>query len=104
MAPVGVEALSQGWSLRHPGRRWKWPHPPVVAPTWKRGIIVFALLKDTATEVQLLIRNEHVSAVEIRKDDQSLIVYLQGGQVLHLTHDQSKQYLSHIKNNMHAVP
>jgi hypothetical protein len=65
---------------------------------------VFALLKDSATEVQLLIRNEHVSAVEIRKEDQSLTVYLTGGQVLHLTHDQSKQYLNHIKSNMHAVP
>jgi hypothetical protein len=69
-----------------------------------KGVIVFALLKDNATEVQMLIRNEHVSAIEIRKDDQSVIVYLMGGQVLHLTHDQSKQYLNHIKNNMQAVP
>jgi hypothetical protein len=64
----------------------------------------FALLKDSATEVQLLLRNDHVSAVEIKKEDQSLVVYLLGGQTLHLTHEQSKQFLHHIKTHMHVAP
>ena len=62
----------------------------------------FALLKDPATEVQLLVRTEHVSAVEIKKEDQSVAVHLLGGQTLHLTHEQSKQYVHHIKTHMHA--
>jgi hypothetical protein len=66
--------------------------------------MTFALLKDAATEVQMLIRNDHVSAVEIKKEDQSVTVYLVGGQTLHLTHDQSKQYVHHIKTHMHPAP
>ncbi len=62
----------------------------------------FALLKDAATEVQLMVRNDHVSAVEIKKDDQSVTVYLVGGQILHLTHEQSRQYVHHVKSHMHA--
>ena len=64
----------------------------------------FALLKDPATEVQFLVRNDHVSAVEIKKEDQSVTVYLVGGQTLHLTHEQSKQYVQHIKAHMHTTP
>jgi hypothetical protein len=61
----------------------------------------FALLKDPVTDVQLLIRNDHVSAVEINKDHQSVLVQLVGGQTLHLTHEQSKQFVQHIKAHMH---
>ena len=60
----------------------------------------FALLKDPATEVQLLVRNDHVSAVEIKKDDQAVVIHLVSGQALHLTHEQSKQFVHHIKNHM----
>jgi hypothetical protein len=28
-------------------------------------------------------------------------LYLRGGQTLHLTHEQSKQYVHHIKNHSH---
>ena len=66
--------------------------------------MVFALLKDPTTDVQILIRDEHVSAVEIRKDDGAITIYLLGGQVLNLSHEHSKQYVQHIKANMHAVP
>lgn len=62
----------------------------------------FALLRDSATEIQLLIRNDHVSAVEIKKDDQAVVVHLVSGQALHLTHEQSKQFVQHIKKHMHA--
>lgn len=61
----------------------------------------FALLQDPATETQLLVRNDHVSAVEIKKEDEAVVVHLLGGQTLHLTHEQSKQFVRHIKTHMH---
>jgi hypothetical protein len=64
--------------------------------------MTFAVVKDSATDVQLMVRNEHVSAVEIKKEDQSVSIHLMGGQTLHLTHEQSKQYVHHIKSHMHA--
>jgi hypothetical protein len=60
----------------------------------------FILLKDAATEVQLLIRSEHISAVEIKKEDQAVIVHLLGGQPLHLSHEQSRQFVHHVKQHM----
>jgi hypothetical protein len=64
----------------------------------------FALLKDPATEVQLLIRNDHVSAVEIsREGHHAAVVYLLGGQTLRLSHEQSKQFVQHIKTHMHPT-
>jgi hypothetical protein len=63
----------------------------------------FVVLKDPATDVQLMIRNDHVSAVEIQKDDKSVTVYLVGGKELHLTHEQSKQFLHHVKTHMHPA-
>jgi hypothetical protein len=63
----------------------------------------FALLKDAAAELQLLIRNDHVSAVEIKKDDQTVIVYLVGGQTIPLTHEQSAQFIHHIKTHFHPA-
>jgi hypothetical protein len=63
----------------------------------------FALLKDTASDDQLLVRNDHVSAVEIKKEDHSITVFLIGGQTLHLTHEQSKQFVHHIKAHMHTA-
>jgi hypothetical protein len=66
--------------------------------------MTFALLKDPTNDTQLLVRDDHVSAVEVKKDEQSVAVYLVGGQVLHLTHEQSKQYVQHIKAQMHPLP
>jgi hypothetical protein len=63
----------------------------------------FILLKDPATEVQLLIRNEHISAVEVKKEDQSVILYLLGGQTLALTHEQSRQFIHHVKIHMRTA-
>ena len=63
----------------------------------------FALLRDPAADVQTLIRNDHVSAVEIKKEDQSIVVHLLGGQTLHLTHEQSRQFIHHLKAHMHPV-
>jgi hypothetical protein len=64
----------------------------------------FALVKDPTTEVQFLIRNDHISAVEVKKEDEAVVVYLLGGQVIPLTHEQSRQFLHHIKTHMHPIP
>ena len=61
----------------------------------------FVLLKDSATDEQLLIPNEHVSAVQVKKEYESVTVYLVGGQTLHLTHEQSKQFVHHLKAHLH---
>ena len=61
----------------------------------------FLLLKDPGTDEQLLLRNEHVSAVEIKKEDRSVTVHLVGGQTLHLSHEQSRQFVHHVKTHMH---
>jgi hypothetical protein len=63
----------------------------------------FIFLRDPSVDVQLLIRNDHVSAVEIKKEDQAVLVYLVGGQTLHLTHEQSRQFVHHIKSHMQAA-
>jgi hypothetical protein len=63
----------------------------------------FALLRDTPSDTQMLVRSDHVSAVEIKKEDQSITVHLLGGQTLHLTHEQSKQFVHHIKSHMHPT-
>jgi hypothetical protein len=64
----------------------------------------FALLRDDAADTQLLIRNDHVSAVEVKKGDQAVTVHLVGGQTLHLTHEQSKQFVHHVKEHMQPAP
>jgi hypothetical protein len=63
----------------------------------------FVLLKDPMSDEQLLIRNDHVSAVEVKKDDESVTVHLLGGQTMHLTHEQSKQFVHHVKTHMHPA-
>jgi hypothetical protein len=64
----------------------------------------FVLLKDPGTEAQVMVRNEHVSAVEINKEDQAVTIHLMGGQTLQLTHEQSRQFVHHIKSHMHQGP
>jgi hypothetical protein len=66
----------------------------------REGIMNFMLLKDAKTEVQYLVRYEHISAAEIKKGDESVIVYLAGGHMIHLTHDQSKQFVHSVKSHM----
>ena len=63
----------------------------------------FVLLKDAPSDTQVLVRNEHVSAVEIKKEDQAVLIYLVGGQTLHLTHEQSRQFVHHLKTHMTAA-
>jgi hypothetical protein len=60
----------------------------------------FILLKDPKTELQYLIRNEHISAAEIKKADESVVLYLLGGQSIQLAHEPAKQFVQHVKANM----
>ena len=61
----------------------------------------FVLLKDPNSDVQHLIRNDHISAVEIHKADESVVLYLVGGQTIHLAHEPAKQLIQHVKTHMH---
>lgn len=63
----------------------------------------FMLLKDTKTEVQYLIRSDHISAAEVKKGEEAVVIYLVGGQVLHLSHEQSKQFIHYVKDHMHPA-
>ena len=63
----------------------------------------FALLRDPVSDEQILIRNDHVSAVEVKKEDESVTVHLVGGQTFHLTHEQSKQFVHHVKTHLHPA-
>ena len=63
----------------------------------------FVVLTDPTSDEQLMIRNDHVSAVEIKKDDEAVTVHLAGGQTLRLTHEQARQFVHHVKTHMHPV-
>jgi len=63
----------------------------------------FILLNDSGSQSQRLLRNMHISAVEVSKADQSVTVFLLGGQEVRLTHEESKQFLAHIKAHLHTT-
>jgi hypothetical protein len=63
----------------------------------------FIFLNDPVSQRQRLIRNDHLSAVEVSKTDESVTLYLLGGQEIHLTHDESKQFIQHVKAHMHPA-
>ncbi len=60
----------------------------------------FILLNDKASTREHLIRGEHVSAVEVRKQDRAVTVYLVGGQTLQLSPEESREFLHHF-HKMH---
>ncbi len=110
--PRGARAGDQaGTPLFTPGTPFALTPPlgdrviPKHFPNTNGGTLMsFALLKDPVSEVQLLVRNDHVSAVEVDKEERSVTVHLLGGQSLRLTHEQSRQFLHHIKTHMHPAP
>jgi hypothetical protein len=63
----------------------------------------FILLNDPASQQQRLIRNDHISAVELSKADEIVTLYLLGGKELRLTREESKQFVRHVKEHMHPV-
>jgi hypothetical protein len=63
----------------------------------------FILLNDEAGQYQRLIRNDHISAAMINKADHSVTLFLIGGQEIHLSHEESKQFVHHTKATMHPT-
>jgi hypothetical protein len=62
----------------------------------------FILLNDPAGQRQQLIRADHISAIQVSKADRLVTVYLVGGQELHLTHEESKQFVHWTKAHMQS--
>jgi hypothetical protein len=63
--------------------------------------MTFVLLNDPTNQRQRLIRYDHVSAVDVSKSDESVTLYLVGGQEVHLSHEESKQFVQHVKAHLH---
>ncbi|MFL5242910.1 MAG: hypothetical protein ACJ8FY_12445 [Gemmataceae bacterium] len=64
--------------------------------------MTYYLLNDPASQRQRLVRDDHISSVEINKTDQVITLVLIGGQEIRLTHEESKQFMHHIKSHMPA--
>jgi hypothetical protein len=60
----------------------------------------YILLNDPASQRQQLIRADHISAIQVNKVDRSITLVLLGGQELHLTHEESKQFMHWTKSHM----
>jgi hypothetical protein len=63
----------------------------------------FVLLNDPASQRQQLIRADHISAIQVSKADRSVTLLLLGGQELHLTHEESKQFVHWTKAHMQTA-
>jgi hypothetical protein len=61
----------------------------------------FILVNDPGSHSQRLIRSEHISVIEVSKTDESVTLLLTGGQEVHLSHEESKQLVHHVKQHMH---
>jgi hypothetical protein len=59
----------------------------------------FIFLNDPGSQQQRLVRHDHISAVTINKSDQSIALLMLGGQEIHLTREESKQFFLHIKSH-----
>jgi hypothetical protein len=66
--------------------------------------MTYYLLKDPVNHHQRLIRDDHVSAVEINNEDHAVTLMLLGGQNIKLTAEESKQFIKAIKSHMPGGP
>jgi uncharacterized membrane protein YvbJ len=66
--------------------------------------LTYYLLKDPANHHQRLIRDDHISAVEINNEDHVVTLMLLGGQNVKLTPEESKQFIKAIKAHMPSSP
>jgi hypothetical protein len=66
--------------------------------------MTYYLLKDPANHHQKLIRDDHVSVVEISNDDRIVTLLLLGGQNVKLTVEESKQFIKAIKSHLPSSP
>ena len=60
----------------------------------------FVLLNDPGSGRQQLIRADHISAIQVNKSDRAITLVMLGGQELHLTKEESKQFLHWTKSHM----
>ncbi len=60
----------------------------------------FVLLNDPGSQRQQLIRADHISAIQVNKSDRAITLVMLGGQELHLTKEESKQFLHWTKSHM----
>ncbi len=60
----------------------------------------FILLNDPHSQRQQLIRADHISAIQVNRSDRLITLQLIGGQELHLTHEESKQFRHWTKSHM----
>jgi Protein of unknown function (DUF2934) len=58
-------------------------------------MIGFILLNDPASERQWIIRGEHVSAAEARREDGLVTLSLLNGEKILLTQEESRQFVQH---------
>ena len=66
------------------------------------GTALFVFLNDPGGQ-QRLIRFDHISFVVHSRTDQSTTLHMVGGQQLHLTHEEAKQFVHHTKGHMQAL-
>ena len=64
----------------------------------------FVLLNDPAGQKQQLIRADHISAIQVSKADRLITLLLLGGQELHLTHEESKQFRHWTRRTCRPAP
>ena len=57
----------------------------------------FIRLNDPGSKRDWLIRGEHVSAAEVRRDDGIVLLHLLSGQEILLSHEESKQFVQHTR-------
>ncbi|HZY90440.1 MAG TPA: hypothetical protein VFE78_36800 [Gemmataceae bacterium] len=57
----------------------------------------FLLLQDGGSHQQRCIRLDHVSSFTVNRSDHLIVLHLIGGQEVHLSHEESKQFLHHIQ-------
>jgi hypothetical protein len=61
----------------------------------------FMLLNDPASGTERLIQGDHVCAIEVRRADGLVKLFLTGGHTISLTAEESKQFLHHTKAHPH---
>jgi hypothetical protein len=65
--------------------------------------MTYILLNDPGGQQQRLIRQDHISAVEVKKADRTVTLFLIGGKEIHLSHEESKQFMQHMKSAAHPI-
>ena len=62
--------------------------------------MVYLMLNDPGSHRQRVVSMDHVSAFEINKTDHLITLFLMGGQEIHLSLEESRQFLHHMKSKI----